>query len=83
MELPDAGSVLKWVATVTLPRIEGQGIAWDRYASSPKGTGILWGILRPETLLVKFEVPLQEGAVKSNTTWYTVHDDPADFALPE
>lgn len=30
MKIPGAGSVLIWVATVSLPDIAGQGIAWDR-----------------------------------------------------
>jgi hypothetical protein len=28
MELPQAGSDLKWIATVDLPNVEGQAIAW-------------------------------------------------------
>lgn len=30
MKLPSAGSILTWVATIWLPDIAGQGIAWDR-----------------------------------------------------
>src|ERR1700710_2817345 len=30
MNVPSAGSELEWAATVTLPNVEGQGIAWDR-----------------------------------------------------
>ncbi|MCA1440412.1 cycloisomerase [Ensifer sp. IC4062] len=42
MERPEAGSVLKWVATVPLKNT-GQGIAWDR--STPD---VLYGISRGE-----------------------------------
>ena len=42
MELPQAGSVLRWVGTVPLD-IAGQGIAWDR--SQPD---MLYGIVRAE-----------------------------------
>ena len=40
MTLPPAGGDLTWVATVTLPGVEGQGIAWDRGAARPT----LWAI---------------------------------------
>jgi len=43
MELPEAGSVLKWVATVPLKNT-GQGIAWDR--STPD---VIYGIIRGKT----------------------------------
>jgi hypothetical protein len=43
MELPEAGSILKWVASVPL-RNTGQGIAWDRSAPN-----VLYGIIRGET----------------------------------
>lgn len=62
MELPDAGSVLDWVATVTLadadgPFIEGQGIAWDRSSTEP----VLWGILRETREAVAMSIPTQTG----------------------
>lgn len=60
MELPSAGSVLRWIATVKLPDIEGQGIAWDRSASEP----ILYGIKRSKKQVVKMSIPLQAGEVK-------------------
>ena len=43
MELPEAGSILKWVATVPLKNT-GQGIAWDR--STPD---MIYGIIRGES----------------------------------
>lgn len=58
MALPDAGSILKWVDTVSLPDIEGQGIAWDRSSEEP----ILYGILRPESQVIQMSVPVQESA---------------------
>ena len=42
MEPPRAGSELRWIATVRLPGVEGQGIAWD--LSGPRPT--LWAIKR-------------------------------------
>lgn len=43
MELPEAGSVLRWVATVPLDNT-GQGIAWDR--STPD---VLYGMIRGDS----------------------------------
>lgn len=57
MELPDAGSVLKWVATVNLDSIEGQGIAWDRSLTDPA----LWGILRDTRQAIAMSIPLRPG----------------------
>lgn len=58
MALPDAGSVLKWVATVSLPDIEGQGIAWDRSSDEP----VLYGILRPESQIIRMQLSIQPSA---------------------
>lgn len=52
MELPQAGSILNWVATVPL-EIAGQGIAWDR--SEP---GIIYGIHRAGNRVVVSRVDL-------------------------
>jgi hypothetical protein len=53
MQIPDAGSVLDWVATVEVPVLEGQGIAWDR-----SGPGrFLWGINKAERKVVQIEMP--------------------------
>jgi len=57
IELPDAGSVLKWVATVNLPSIAGQGIAWDRSGTEP----VLWGILRETRQAFAMSIPAQTG----------------------
>ena len=53
MQIPDAGSALVWVATVKVPVIKGQGIAWDR--SVPER--ILWGINKAERKVVKTKMP--------------------------
>lgn len=52
MELPEAGSILRWVGTVPLD-IAGQGIAWDR--SQPN---ILYGIHRAGGQVVVSRVDL-------------------------
>jgi hypothetical protein len=51
MEMPDAGSDLKWIATVHLPGVEGQAIAWDR-TSGRKPT--LWAIKRSTSQVLTF-----------------------------
>ena len=43
MQLPEAGSILQWVATVPLKNT-GQGIAWDRSARD-----VIYGIIRGDT----------------------------------
>lgn len=53
MQVPDAGSTLDWVATVAVPVLEGQGIAWDR---SARGR-YLWGINKAERKVVKIKMP--------------------------
>lgn len=52
MELPAAGSELVWVATVELPEVEGQGIAWDR----PGKGSTLWTIKRSTRQALSFTV---------------------------
>lgn len=53
MELPEAGSVLHWAATVRVPIMEGQGIAWDRSEDQP----ILWAIHKRERKILKIRMP--------------------------
>lgn len=53
MEPPRAGSELRWIATMSLPGVEGQGIAWD--LSGPLPT--LWAIRRSTKQVLQFEVP--------------------------
>ncbi|MDA0281076.1 MAG: hypothetical protein O3C29_11710 [Proteobacteria bacterium] len=54
MALPEAGSELDWLATVRLPGLNGQGIAWDR--SNDENT--LWAILRSTRQVLKIEMPV-------------------------
>ena len=53
MQLPDAGSELQWIATVAVPVMEGQGIAWDRSESDR----ILWAIYKKERKVLKIRMP--------------------------
>jgi hypothetical protein len=55
MEPPRAGSELRWIATVRLPGVEGQGIAWD--LSGPRPT--LWAIKRSTKQVLQFDVPFR------------------------
>jgi hypothetical protein len=56
MEPPRAGSELRWIATVRLPGVEGQGIAWDLNSRRPT----LWAIKRSTRQVLQFEVPYRE-----------------------
>lgn len=42
VRVPETGGTLDWVETLTLPGVEGQGIAWDRSGRRP----VLYGIAR-------------------------------------
>ncbi len=53
MELPKTGSELEWVATVTVPGLNGQGIAWDRTIAERR----LWAILKSEELVYRIAMP--------------------------
>lgn len=53
MSLPEMGSVLDWVATVKVPVLYGQGIAWDRSTPEPD----LWGIRKDERKVVHVKMP--------------------------
>jgi len=53
MQIPAAGSTLRWVATVKVPVLEGQGIAWDRSETER----FLWGINKGERKVVKVKMP--------------------------
>lgn len=65
MNLPSAGSIMTWVATIWTPSIAGQGIAWDRSKEGEGGYGSLYGIYRDEAEVVEMRVPLQR------CDWYT------------
>lgn len=62
MQLPVAGSELRWIATVDLPDVQGQGIAWDR--SNPKHP-TFWAISRPNRQVRTFTMPL--GSISTPT----------------
>ncbi len=53
MNVPKAGTDLEWVATVKLPSVEGQGIAWDRSGDRPT----LWAIKRSTSQALSFTAP--------------------------
>ena len=40
MEFPQAGSVMKWIATIPFPS-EGQAVCWD-----PHEAGVLYSVLK-------------------------------------
>jgi hypothetical protein len=65
MEPPLAGSELRWIATVRLPGVEGQGIAWD--LSGPRPT--LWAIKRSTKQVLQFEVPYRDIAEPAPEDW--------------
>ncbi|MDT8397474.1 MAG: hypothetical protein RQ899_02535 [Pseudomonadales bacterium] len=53
MRLPVSGGVLDWVATVHVPGLNGQGIAWDR--SGEPDT--LWAMLKRDRRVFKIRMP--------------------------
>lgn len=56
---PEAGSVMRWVDTVTL-EVRGQGIAWDRSAPEPTLYGIVRGEGDEKNLVTVHRVPLRQ-----------------------
>lgn len=65
MKLPDAGAELEWVATVSLPGIEGQGIAWDDAGDQ----STLWGISRENSKVLNYSVPFHELVDPDTSDW--------------
>jgi hypothetical protein len=65
MEPPRAGSELRWIATVSLPGVEGQGIAWDLRAPRPT----LWAIKRSTKQVLQYEVPYRDIAEPPADDW--------------
>lgn len=65
MKLPSMGPELEWVATVTLPDVEGQGIAWDRSEHKPK----LWAIKRSTSQALSFTVPFRRISDPATQPW--------------
>jgi len=65
MELPRAGSELRWVATVDVPGIEGQGIAWDLTTRKPT----LWAIQRSTKTVKQYAVDYRSITPQEHTDW--------------
>jgi hypothetical protein len=66
MELPRAGSELRWIATVKLPGVEGQGIAWDLTGGKPT----LWAIKRSTKQVLQFDIPWRSIAEPPQDDWH-------------
>jgi len=67
MNVPDSGAELEWVATVHLPGVQGQGIAWDR-SVSPSGAGF-WAISRQGRQVKSFSIPVRTITDPSIKDW--------------
>lgn len=65
MKLPAAGSDLQWVATVRLPSVEGQAIAWDRSSKKPT----LWAIKRSTSQALSFTIPYTSISDPQSPPW--------------
>ena len=65
MELPRARSELRWIATVRLPGVEGQGVAWDHTVGRPT----LWAIKRSTKQVLQFAVPYRDIAEPPADDW--------------
>jgi len=65
MKVPRAGAELEWIATVRLPGIEGQGIAWDNARS--KST--LWGISRENSKVINYSIPFRSISDPETLYW--------------
>jgi hypothetical protein len=66
MEPPRAGSELRWIATVKLPGVEGQGISWDLSSRHPT----LWAIKRSTKQALQFEVPYRDIDEPATDDWH-------------
>jgi len=51
---PTTGSTMDWLATIEVPGLNGQGIAWDRSVDSR----VLWAILKEKRHVYRIEIPL-------------------------
>ncbi len=56
VQVPAHGSEVQWLATVQIPQIEGQGIAWDRSSDQL----VLWGILKAGRKAFSFSMPVMD-----------------------
>ena len=68
MTVPPAGSQLTWVATVILPSVEGQAIAWDRSGRHPT----LWAIKRSTRQVLSFDAPYRAVTGPAGPGWRVV-----------
>ncbi|KIF72285.1 hypothetical protein HY68_18970 [Streptomyces sp. AcH 505] len=68
MSIPAESSDLTWDATVTLPDVEGQAIAWDRSAKKPT----LWAIKRTTKQVLDFNVPYSAVKTPDTKQWKVV-----------
>lgn len=73
MRVPESGGELEWVATVGLPQIEGQGIAWD----DAQSRSTLWGISRDNAEVVQYSVPVGSITDPEGAMWDV--NGPGDF----
>ena len=53
MQAPADADTLRWIATVIVPGLNGQGIAWDRSNNEHQ----LWAILRADRQVLKIQMP--------------------------
>ncbi|MEU1540944.1 hypothetical protein ABZ461_23065 [Actinacidiphila glaucinigra] len=68
MDVPSEGSDLRWVATVKLPDVEGQAIAWDRSGGTPE----LWTIKRSTEQVLVFRAPYASIEDRNTRQWKVV-----------
>lgn len=54
MKAPEDSDILSWVATVDIPGLDGQGIAWDRSSQGDE----LWAILRSSREVLRIQMPV-------------------------
>ncbi|WP_199521294.1 hypothetical protein [Jiangella anatolica] len=73
MQLPQAGSELEWVATITLPGIQGQGIAWD----DARQNSTLWGISRSSSEVLSYRIPVGDIVESDEDPWQV--NGPGEF----
>lgn len=69
MDLPAEASDLRWVATVTLPDVEGQAIAWDRSTAKHP---TLWTIKRSTKQVLTFNAPYASISDPKTPQWKVV-----------
>lgn len=73
MQLPQAGGELEWVATITLPGIQGQGIAWD----DARQNSTLWGISRNSSEVLSYRIPVNDIVESDEDPWQV--NGPGEF----